>query len=107
MAQSIKEEYGSMEFLITDTTHITNLKKKMKTLIFTTDPNDRLYSFEEQKQKQPKYYLPFYINIFNIGKTKNVNDINKVELKDLFIKWLTEEFAVITILIYYHKTLSY
>jgi len=96
MAQPIKEEYGSMEFLITDTTHITNLKKKMKTLIFTTDPNDRLYSFEEQKQKQPKYYLPFYINIFNIGKTKNVNDIIKVELKDLFIKEFIE-FITITL----------
>jgi pyruvate/2-oxoglutarate dehydrogenase complex dihydrolipoamide acyltransferase (E2) component len=96
MAQPIKEEYGSMEFLITDTTHITNLKKKMKTLIFTTDPNDRLYSFEEQKQKQPKYYLPFYINIFNIGKTKSVNDIIKVELKDLFIKEFIE-FITITL----------
>ena len=97
MAQPIKEEYGVMTFIIEDKTPQKNddkTKTKMKTLILTTDPNDRLYSFKEQEEKMPKYYLPFYINIFNNYTT--VEKIKEIQLKDLFIKEFND-FITITL----------
>ena len=94
MAQPIKEEYGVMTFIIEDKTPKKDDKTKMKTLILTTDPNDRLYSFKEQEEKMPKYYLPFYINIFNNYTT--VEKIKEIQLKDLFIKEFND-FITITL----------
>ena len=89
-AESVKE-YGLIDFSFTDTVHV-NEKDKMIRMIFTSNPNDKLYSYNEQKELTPKYYLPFYINIFN----KTIKDIKKTELKNLFTKDFVD-FITITL----------
>ena len=94
-AESVKE-YGLIDFSFTDNVHKNEQdKNKMIRMIFTSNPNDKLYSYNEQKELTPKYYLPFYINIFN-KSNKTINDIKKTELKNLFIKDFVD-FITITL----------
>ena len=94
-AESVKE-YGLIDFSFTDKVHANEQdKNKMIRMIFTSNPNDKLYSYNEQKELTPKYYLPFYINIFN-KSNKTINDIKKTELKNLFTKDFVD-FITITL----------
>lgn len=94
-AESVKE-YGLIDFSFTDKVHANEQdKNKMIRMIFTSNPNDKLYSYNEQKELTPKYYLPFYINIFN-KSNKTINDIKRTELKNLFIKDFVD-FITITL----------
>jgi hypothetical protein len=83
-AENVKE-YGLIDISFSDDEVHKNSKDKMKKMILTSNPNDKLYSSDEQTELTPKYYLPFYINIFN-KSIKTINDIKKADLKNLFIK---------------------
>lgn len=89
MNKSSDQDYGTFTFSITDENNSDD--KLLNKLIFTTNPKDTFYFKNKrgvspaQQPPNPKYYIPFNINIFKQTFQKNSSStaINEFFIPDL------------------------
>ena len=90
MSKPSDQDYGTFTFSITDENNSDD--KQLNKLIFTTNPKDTFYFKNKrgvasaQQPPNPKYYIPFNINIFKTTfqkKSSSSTSINEFFIPDL------------------------